>query len=129
MQTRFLLLLTFALAARAAAAVIDVNLAYKDLRLKDGTVLAEATVKSYNSTAHTVLLLANKELSSVPTSTLPEDVVAKLKGLLPEQTVEEQAYIPGVALRIGERSGFVVRLPDNERDAFLAGGNGVARHA
>src|SRR6185369_13304393 len=91
MKTRLLLLLALALAAHAGAVVIDVNLPYKELRLKDGTVLTDAAVKSYNSTANTVLLLANKELASMPASLLPAEVVTRLKGLLPEQTGEDQA--------------------------------------
>jgi hypothetical protein len=91
MKTRLLLLLALALAIRAGAVVIDVNLPYKELRLKDGTVLTDAAVKSYNSTANTVLLLANKELASMPASLLPAEVVTRLKGLLPEQTAEDLA--------------------------------------
>ncbi|HWA26879.1 MAG TPA: hypothetical protein VG734_14565 [Lacunisphaera sp.] len=91
MKTGSLLLLTVALAGGAVAAVIDVNLPCKDVRLKDGTVLAEATVKSYNSTANTVVLLANKELTSQPAAGLPEEVITRLKALLPAQSGEEQA--------------------------------------
>jgi hypothetical protein len=91
MKPRFLLPLTLALAVQAAAVVVDVNLPYKDLRLKDGTVLAEVAVKSFNSTAETVLLLTNKELTSLPASLLPDEVNARLKSLVPSLSSEEQA--------------------------------------
>jgi hypothetical protein len=91
MKPRFLLPLILALAIPAAAVVVDVNLPYKGLRLKDGTVLAEVAVKSFNSTAETVLLLTNKELTSLPASLLPDEVNTRLKGLVPAQSDAEQA--------------------------------------
>ena len=91
MTPRILLPLVLALAVKAAAVVIDVNLPYKNLRLKDGTELAEVAVKSFNSTAETVLLLSNKELVSVQTSLLPDEVRARLRELVPNLTPEEQA--------------------------------------
>lgn len=91
MKPRYLLPLTLALAVNATAVVVDVNLPYKDLRLKDGTVLAEVAVKSFNSTAETVLLLANKELTSLPASLLPDEVNARLKSLVPSQSDEARA--------------------------------------
>jgi hypothetical protein len=90
MKPRSLLLLSLVLAVRAAAVVVDVNLPYKDLRLKDGTVLAEVAVKSFNSTAETVLLLTNKELTSLPASLLPDEVNARLKSLVPNRSEEQQ---------------------------------------
>ena len=90
MKPRFLLLLPLTLAVQAAAVVVDVNLPYKDLRLKNGTVLAEVAVKSFNSTAETVLLLTNKELTSLPASLLPDEVNARLKSLVPSLSSEEQ---------------------------------------
>jgi hypothetical protein len=90
MNPRILLPLALALAVNAAAVVVDVNLPYKDLRLKDGTVYPEAAVKSFNSTAETALLLTNKELISVQTSLLPAEVNARLKTLVPSLSNEEQ---------------------------------------
>ena len=92
MTPRLLLPLALVLVAvNAAAVVVDVNLPYKELRLKDGTVLADAAVKSFNSTAETALLLANKELISVSASLLPDEVNARLKTLVPNLSSEEQA--------------------------------------
>ncbi len=91
MTPRFLLPLGLALAVNAAAVVVDVSLPYRDLHLKDGTVLAEVAIKSFNSTAETALLLANRQLISVPTSLLPEEVQARLKELVPNLSKEEQA--------------------------------------
>jgi len=91
MNPRFLLPLALLLAAQAAAVVVDVNLPYKDLHLKDGTVLTEVAVKSFNSTAETALLLTNKELISVQTSLLPDEVRARLKELVPNLSSAEQA--------------------------------------
>ena len=89
MNPRILLSLALVLVVKSAATVVDVNLPYKDLRLKNGTVLAEVAVKSFNSTAETVLLLANKELISLPASVLPDEVNARLKELAPALSKEE----------------------------------------
>jgi hypothetical protein len=78
------------LAVGAAAAVIEVQLAYKDVTLKDGTILGDVTLKSFNTTAGTALLLVNKEMKSVPLSLLPDEVTAKLKELTPVLTKAEQ---------------------------------------
>ena len=89
MNPRFLLPLTLALAVKAAALVVDVNLPYKELRLKDGTVLTDAAVKSFNTTADTALVLASKGLVSLPASLLPDEVNTRLKSLVPSLSKEE----------------------------------------
>ena len=91
MTPRLLFALGLALTVNATAVVIDVSLPYKDLHLKDGTVLAEAAIKSFNSTAETALLLANRQLISVPTALLPDEVRARLKELVPNLSKDEQA--------------------------------------
>jgi hypothetical protein len=91
MKPRYLLPLALALAVNAAALVVDVNLPYKELRLKDGTVLVDAAVKSFNTTADTALVLASKGLISLPTSMLPDEVNARLKELAPTLSKEELA--------------------------------------
>ena len=91
MKPRFLLPLVLALAVKATALVIDVNLPFKELRLKDGTVLNEAAVKSFNTTADTALVLSGKGLVSLPTSLLPDEVTARLKSLAPVLSKEELA--------------------------------------
>jgi hypothetical protein len=91
MKLRPLLSLAPALVLCASAAVLDVNLPYKELRLKDGTVLTEVAVKSFNTTAETALLLADKGLVSLPTSLLPDEVTARLKSLAPVLSKEELA--------------------------------------
>jgi hypothetical protein len=91
MKPRFLLPLALALAVKATAIVIDVNLPYKELRLKDGTVLNDAAVKSFNSTADTALVLSGKGLVSLSTSLLPDEVNTRLKGLAPALSKEELA--------------------------------------
>src|SRR5882757_5466201 len=78
------------LAVSAAAVVVDVNLPYKELRLKDGMVFTDVAVRSVNTATGTVMLLANKDLISVRTSMLPEDINARLKELAPAQTQEER---------------------------------------
>jgi len=115
MNPRILFPLVLALAVPAAAVVIDVNLPYKDLRLKNGTVLAEAAVKSFNSTAGTALLLANKELISVQTSLLPDEVNARLKELAPVLSKEEQA-----AERAREAEKYEKALKNAERRQLAA---------
>jgi len=91
MKPRYLLPLVLVLALRAAAMVIDVNLPYKELRLKDGTVLTDAAVKSFNTTADTALVLSGKGLISLPTSLLPDEVTTRLKSLAPSLSKEELA--------------------------------------
>ena len=78
------------LAVSAAAVVVDVNLPCKELRLKDGMLFTDVAVRSINTSAGTVMLMANKDLISVHTSMLPDDVRARLKDLAPVQTKEEQ---------------------------------------
>ena len=78
------------LAVTAAAVVVDVNLPYKELRLKDGMVFTDVAVRSVNTAAGTVMLAVNKDLVSVRTSMLPDEVVTRLKNMTPAQTQEEQ---------------------------------------
>lgn len=78
------------LAVSAAAVTVDVNLPYKELRLKDGMVFTDVAVRSVNTSAGTVMLAVNKDLISIRTSMLPDDVSARLKELAPAQTKEEQ---------------------------------------
>lgn len=77
------------LAVSAGAAIVDVNLPYKDLRLKNGLVFSEVVLRSVNTSAGTVMLLVDKDLVSVRTSQLPDEVNARLKELTPAQTKEE----------------------------------------
>lgn len=91
MKLRPLLPLFGVLALSAAAAVVDVNLPWKNLQLKNGLMFAEATVRSVNTTAGTVMLLVDKDLVSVRTTHLPEELLAKLKELTPVQTEAELA--------------------------------------
>lgn len=79
------------LAVSASAVVVEVNLPYKELRLKDGMLFTDVAVKSFNTSAGTVVLLAkSKELISLRTSLLPADVSARLQELTPVQSKEEQ---------------------------------------
>ncbi len=77
------------LAVQAAAVIVDVNLPFKELRLKDGMLFTEVAVRSINTTAGTVMLLVNKDLISVRTSLLPDDISARLKELTPVLSSEE----------------------------------------
>ena len=77
------------LALPALAATVDVSLPYKELRLKDGLLFTDATVRSFNTATGTVTLLANKELVSVRTALLPDEVAARLKDLSPAQNKDE----------------------------------------
>src|SRR5258708_7279584 len=88
---RILLPLALLLAVQAAAVVVDVNLPYKNLRLKDGMLFTDVTVRSVNTTAGTVVLLVSKDLVSVRTSMLHDEVNARWQELAPAQTKEEQA--------------------------------------
>ncbi len=78
------------LAIQAAAVVVEVQLPYKDLRLKDGAQLTEVVIKSFNTSAGTALLQVKKDLISVRMSLLPDEVSARLKELAPVLTKEEQ---------------------------------------
>ncbi|HEX7630833.1 MAG TPA: hypothetical protein VF388_01765, partial [Lacunisphaera sp.] len=79
------------LAVSAVAAVVDVNLPWKNLRLKNGLMFPDATVRSINPSAGTAMLQIDKDLISVRTSQLPDDLTAKLKEMTPAQTPEEIA--------------------------------------
>jgi hypothetical protein len=92
MNPRLLLLsLAAFLAGPAVAVTVDVNLPLKELRLKDGLLFTDVAVRSFNTATGTVMLLANKDLLSVRTSMLPDEVSARLKELAPAQTPEEVA--------------------------------------
>ena len=91
MNRRILMPLVCLLAVQAAAVVVDVNLSYKNLRLKDGMLLGDAVVKSINTAAGTVLLQVDKELVSLRHSLLPDEVSLRLQGLSPAQSKEELA--------------------------------------
>jgi hypothetical protein len=89
MIRRSLASLAALIALEAAAVVVDVNLPYKELRLKNGLMFSDVVVRSVNTSAGTVTLLVNKDLVSVRTTHLPDDVSARLKELTPAQTKEE----------------------------------------
>lgn len=91
MIRRILLPLAGLLALPASAVVVDLNLTYDHLRLKDGMVFTEVAVRSYNTSAGTVVLRVNRELVSIQASLLPDEVGAMLKELTPVLSKEEQA--------------------------------------
>lgn len=82
-------LLAGLLAVQAAAVIVEINLPYKELRLKDGLLFTDVAVRSINTSAGTVMLLVNKDLVSVRTSMLPDDISTRLKAMAPAQTTEE----------------------------------------
>jgi len=90
MIRRILFLSTWLLASEAAAIVVVLHLPYKELRLKDGTVLTDVAIRSFNTIAGTATLLVKKDLMSVQTSLLPDEVNAKLKELTPVLSKEAQ---------------------------------------
>jgi hypothetical protein len=90
MIRRILFLSTWLLASEAAAIVVVLHLPYKELRLKDGTVLNDVAIRSFNTIAGTATLLSKSELMSVQTSLLPDEVSAKLKELTPVLSKEAQ---------------------------------------
>jgi hypothetical protein len=90
MIRRLLLPLCGLLAVSASAVIVDVNLPYKELRLKDGLVFTDVAVRSINTATGTVMLMVDKDLVSVRTSMLPDEVSARLKELAPAQTKEEE---------------------------------------
>ena len=80
-----------AVAASATATVVEVRMPYKEMRLKDGLLLNDVAVKSFNTMAGTVVLLSNKELISVKGTLLPDEVATRIKELTPVLTKEEMA--------------------------------------
>jgi len=90
MLRRLLFLPLWLLATQASAIVVVLHLPYKELRLKDGTLLSDVAVRSFNTTAGTATLRLKNELISVPTSLLPDEVSAKLKELTPVLSKEAQ---------------------------------------
>lgn len=89
MAPRLLLPLALLLTVPAAALVVDVNLPYKELRLKDGMLFTDVAVRSFNTLTGTATLVVSKDLISVRTTLLPDEVAARLKALAPVQTPEE----------------------------------------
>jgi len=90
MLRRLIISLAGLLAVTASAVVVETQLPYKELRLKDGTVLANATVKSFNTASGTALILVDTELVSVRTTLLPDEAAAKIRELTPALSKEEQ---------------------------------------
>lgn len=90
MFRRLILSLAGLLAVQAAAVIVDVNLPFKELRLKSGMVFTDVAVRSVNTSAGTIMLAVNKDLISIRLSMLSDEVVARLKGLTPAQTSEER---------------------------------------
>ena len=91
MFRRLLITCACVLAADLGARVVEVNLAYPEIRLKDGTLFTQATVKSFNPAAGTATLLTKKVLVGLPISLLPDEVAFKLKELAPVLTPEQLA--------------------------------------
>ena len=91
MIRRLFLPLAWFAAVAASATVVEVRMPYKEMRLKDGLLLTDVAVKSFNTTAGTVVLLNNKELISVKVTLLPDDVATRIKELTPVLTKEEMA--------------------------------------
>lgn len=89
MKTYLILLSLFA--AVAQAGVVHAELRYAELNLKNGQVLRDAVIKSYDDTAGNVTILVGKNMQAVPMALLPPEVVAKLQTLAPERTPEEKA--------------------------------------
>ncbi len=85
------LILFSLLAAIAQAAVVHAELRYTELSLKNGQVLRDAVIKSYDDTNGNVTILVGKSMQAVPMSLLPAEVAAKLQALAPERTPEEKA--------------------------------------
>ena len=83
MFRRILFLSVWLLASEASAIVVVLHLPYKEMRLKDGTLLTDVAVRSFNTNTGTVTLLTQNELMSVQMTLLPDDVGAKLKELTP----------------------------------------------
>jgi hypothetical protein len=90
MIRRLVTLLAGLLVVSASAAIVEVNLRFKTLRLKDGIVLTDVAVKSFNTVTGTAMLLVEKDLVSVRTSQLPDDLRAKLQEIAPPLTADEQ---------------------------------------
>lgn len=87
---RFALILSF-LAAVAQAGVVHAELRYAELNLKNGRVLRDAVIKSYDDANGNVTILVGKSMQAVPMTLLPPEVAAKLQALAPERTPEEKA--------------------------------------
>jgi len=80
-----------ALCGEAKAGTIYAELRYAELKLSDGRVLADATVKSFDDLTGNVSVKVGKSLLSVQMAALPDDVQAKLRAMAPEKTPEEKA--------------------------------------
>ena len=130
MFRRILFLSTWLLAAEASAIVVVLHLPYKELRLKDGTLLTDVAVRSFNTNNGTATLLTNKELISVQTSLLPDDVAAKLKELTPVLSKEareaEQAREAAESKRAAENAERRQKAAEEEAKAARADGRALS---
>jgi hypothetical protein len=124
MKPRYLLPLVSLLTLQAAAMVVDVNLPYKSLQLKEGLVFSDVVVRSVNTASGTAMLMVDKDLISVRTSQLPDEVNAKLKELVPAQTPDEiaeaKAQDAAERNRANERAERRQRMAEEEAQANRA---------
>ena len=124
MKSRAHLPLVLFLAIPAAAVVVDVNLPYKDLRLKDGMLFSDVSVRSLNTSAGTVVLLVGKDLISLRTSLLPDEVNARLKELTPvlsnEEIEEEKKQEAADRKKATERAERRQKIAEEEAQAARA---------
>ncbi len=79
------------LAAVVQAGVVHAELRCAELTLKNGQVLRDAVIKSYNDVNGNVTILVGKNMQAVPIAMLPPEAAAKLRALAPEKSPEEKA--------------------------------------
>jgi hypothetical protein len=90
-------------AATAAAEVVQVDLAYTELKLGNGKVIRPAVIRTFDPEAGTVSVESRKQITSVPVPWLPEVVRVQLQELAPPPRTPEQLAARQAAARERER--------------------------
>lgn len=84
--------LFLAIVTVAWATPATVDLEVDTLTLKNGKVLRQVLIKSYDSSSGRVVLMVNKSITTTQLEMLPPEVIQQIKSLLPpEPTPEEKA--------------------------------------
>lgn len=83
------LLLVLGLAGPLSAALVDFSFRYDRVELKNGRRLQDVTFKSYDTLTKKVGAVAGRQVMTLRLGDLPDDIVAKIKERIPEQTEAE----------------------------------------
>jgi hypothetical protein len=87
-------LLALILATRLGAVVSTIDLSFDQLTLRNGKVFPAATIKSYDSEKNSVVISADRTLTTVQIELLPDDVAARVRSLASTAVVPPASEAP-----------------------------------